>query len=94
MTKIIGKVEFAHPLVPTAYLSVAGRTSLELDDNAKRVGTALRRLLPPEVEILAHRDKCFDPEAHAWRCTIPILMHDQEAKIRPILAQAVLRGSV
>lgn len=94
MTKIIERVTYAHSLVPAAYLAVVGRTSLELDDNAKRIGTALRRSLPSEAEVVALRAKHFDDAAKLWRCIVPVLMHGQEAKIKPILASMVLRGAV
>lgn len=92
MDKFIVGVAYRHALL-TAYLRVVGRTRLEGENFAKRVGTRLHALLPATADIGAARYRGRDAEHHE-SFEIPIIIAGCESAARATLATLVLRGSV
>jgi hypothetical protein len=94
MIRYIGGVEYRHPLAPTAYLTVNGRTELEAKTHAKKVGTHLTEALPPDAKVLPYRHMAFHEPNSTWICTVPVVLGELQDRVRPILSALVLRGSV
>lgn len=92
MTKFIAGVEYRHPLL-TAYLRIVGRTRLEGEEMARRVGAYLKKALPSTAEVRAARYRGVDKQDHE-SFEIPIIIADCESAARATLAKLVLGGTV
>jgi hypothetical protein len=91
MHRYIERVDYRHPIVPTAYILVTGRTQCEAETNAKRVGTAIINRFPG-LKPLAFRPKGYDKTKKLWRCEVPVILGSLGTTAA--FSELVLQGSV
>lgn len=93
MRRFIERVDYRHPLVPTAYVLVTGRTEREAEACAKRTGTAISHM-SPEFRVLALRPKGFNRSSKTWKFEVPVILGLEHQRARAAFAQMALRGRV
>jgi hypothetical protein len=91
VNRYITSVAYRHALL-TAYLKVTGRTQIEAERNAKQVGTALHKRMPPAASIGVPRYRGFDRTTKLDIYEIPIGIASCERSGRAEIAKLLLKG--